>query len=365
MSVNARIDGLYRLLEEEDLDAALLTQPKLIYYFTGFYTDPHERLLVLVCPRGKEPFLFVPALDLEKTVRTSTVKAVHAHDDAQNPYEVLQRLLGSKMSRIGIQEEHLNVKRYQAFLELTGAEHAAGLDDKLARMRVIKSDDEIAVIKRAIRCIEDVFRDTIPLVKPGVTEQDLVAEMEYRMKRYGAEGPSFDTMVLTGEKTGLPHGVPGKERIREGDLVLFDAGVFVDGYASDLTRTFAVGDIGDRCRDIYDAVLQANRSAIDAVRPGAAFAGIDLAARGVIEGRGFGPHFITRTGHGFGLDIHEYPSIHAKNMDTAEEGMVFTVEPGIYIPGLGGVRIEDNVLVTGSGAEVLTSFPKELTVIGV
>lgn len=363
--MNARIDKLYNLLDEEALDVTFITLPKLIYYFTGFYTDPHERLLALVCPRGEEPFLFVPALDREKAVRTSSVKAIYAHEDAQNPYEVLKRHLGIPVSRVGIQEDHLNVKRYQAIMEMTGAKQAVGLDGKLALIRVVKSDDEIEAIKRAVRCIEDVFRDTVPLVKPGVTELDLVAEMEYRMKRLGADGPSFDTMVLTGEKTGLPHGVPGKERIREGDLLLFDAGVFVDGYASDLTRTFAVGDIGDKCKDIYDAVLQANRSMIEAVRPGASFASLDLAARSVIEKRGFGQHFITRAGHGFGLEIHEYPSIHANNDDPVKEGMVFTAEPGIYIPGLGGVRIEDNVLATKNGAEVLTTYPKQLTVIGI
>ncbi|KIL41662.1 metallopeptidase [Gordoniibacillus kamchatkensis] len=363
--MNARIDNLYSLLEQEALDAIVITLPKLIYYFTGFMTDPHERFLAFVCPKGGEPFLFVPALDREKAVQTSSVKAIYAHDDAQNAYEVLQRHLGSGMSRIGLQEEHLNVKRYRALLEATGAKQAIGLDGKLALMRVVKSDGEVAVIRRAIRCIEDVFRDTIALVKPGVTELELVAEMEYRMKRLGADSPSFETMVLTGRKSGLPHGVPGVEPIREGDLLLFDAGVFIDGYASDLTRTFAVGDIGDKCRDIYDAVLQANLAMIAAVRPGVPLGSLDLAARGVIEQRGYGPHFITRAGHGFGLEIHEYPSIHANNADPVREGMTFTAEPGIYMPEIGGVRIEDNVFVTRNGAEVLTTFPKELMVIGV
>lgn len=363
--MNERIDKLYDLLEQESLDVMLITLPKLIYYFTGFMTEPHERFLAFVCVKGEEPFLFVPALDREKAVRTSVVKAVYAHEDAQNPYEVLKRHLGTKVSRIGIQEEHLNVKRYEALMEMTGAMQAVGMDGKLAQMRVVKSNEEIAAIKRAVRCIEDVLRDTVALVKPGVTELELVAEMEYRMKRLGAEGPSFETMVLAGEKSGLPHGVPDRDPIREGDLLLFDAGVFVDGYASDLTRTFAVGDIGDRCRDIYDAVLQANLAIIEAVRPGAPLGSLDLAARGAIESRGYGPYFITRAGHGFGLEIHEYPSIHANNADPIREGMVFTAEPGIYMPGVGGVRIEDNVLVTKNGAEVLTSFPKQLTVIGV
>ncbi|MBW5446105.1 M24 family metallopeptidase [Cohnella sp. CFH 77786] len=363
--MNDRLKRLYGVLEEKSLDAAFITLPKLIYYFTGFYTDPHERFLALVCVKGEEPFLCVPALDREKAVRSASLGSIHAHEDGQDPYSVLKGRLPDGIARIGIQEEHMNVKRYQAIMEITGAKQAVGVDDELARIRVIKSSEEIAAIRRAIVCIENVFRDTLPLVKPGVTELDLVAEMEYRMKRYGADGPSFDTMVLAGEKSGLPHGVPGADPIREGELLLFDAGVFVGGYASDLTRTFAVGEIGGKRKEIYDAVLQANRSMIEAVRPGVAFGSLDAAARSVIGSRGYGEWFITRAGHGFGLEIHEYPSIHGNNTDPVREGMVFTAEPGIYIPGLGGVRIEDNVLVTANGAEVMTSFPKELTVIGI
>jgi len=363
--MNERMERLYSLLETEALDAVFVTLPKLIYYFTGFYTEPHERFMALVCPRGEEPLLVVPLLDYEKAAQSASVDRIAALDDTDDPFAVLQRQLKVGMKRIGIQEDHLNVKRYLGLMEATGAEQAVHIERELAQIRVVKSDEEVAAIRRAIGCIEDVLHQTLPLVKPGVTELELVAEMEYRMKKLGADGPSFDTMVLSGAKTGLPHGVPGKEPVREGELLLFDAGVFVDGYASDLTRTFAVGDVGDKCRDIYEAVLQANEKMIQAVRPGASFASLDLAARSCIEGRGYGEYFITRAGHGFGLEIHEYPSIHAHNADLLCEGMVFTAEPGIYIPGVGGVRIEDNVLVAKEGALVLTSFPKELTVIGV
>ncbi|CAG7655781.1 M24 family metallopeptidase [Paenibacillus allorhizosphaerae] len=363
--MNERLSQLYSLLETEALDAAFVTLPKLIYYFTGFYTEPHERFMALVCPRNEPPFLLVPLLDYEKAVQSSSVSRIVPLEDTDNPYEVLKRHMKGAIKRIGIQEDHLNVKRYHGLMEATGAEEAVHIDQQLAQLRVVKSDAEVAAIRRAIRCIEEVLHQALPLVKPGVTELDLVAEMEHRMKKLGADGPSFDTMVLSGAKTGLPHGVPGMEPIQEGELLLFDAGVFIDGYASDLTRTFAVGDVGDKCREIYDAVLQANMQMIQAVHPGASFASLDLAARSCIERKGYGEYFITRAGHGFGLEIHEYPSIHANNADLMREGMVFTAEPGIYIPGLGGVRIEDNVLVTKEGVQVLTSFPKELTVVEV
>ncbi|MDB4868433.1 MAG: dipeptidase [Cohnella sp.] len=362
---NERIDKLSRLLDETDgLDVIFVTLPKLIYYFTGFYTEPHERFLALVCAKGQPPFLVVPILDYEKAAGVSTVDSIYAHEDTDNPYQVVKGHLTSKIRCIGIQKDHLSVNRYEALMEATGAQQAVDVEPKLNQMRVIKSEPEIAAIRRAVACIEEVFHTAIGFVKPGVTEIDIVAEMEYRMKRLGADGPSFDTMVLSGEKTGMPHGVPGAKKIREGELVLFDAGVFVDGYASDLTRTFAVGDVSARTKEIYETVLQANRKMIDAVRPGATFGSLDDAARQVIESKGDGPYFITRAGHGFGLEIHEYPSIHGNNQDVMSAGMVFTAEPGIYIPGLGGVRIEDNVLVTPTGAEVLTTFPKEWMVIG-
>ncbi|AEI43895.1 M24 family metallopeptidase [Paenibacillus mucilaginosus] len=364
--MNERLKKLYALLEREGLDAAFITHPKSVYYFTGFYTNPHERFLALVCVQGEEPMLYVPALDEEKAVQTSSVAKIAAHYDSENPYTKLAGLLGGRPIRtVGLQEDQLSVKSCRALLSATGAESARSLEAELAAMRVIKDAGEIAVVRRAIHCIEEVFRLAAAKVKPGMTEMELVAEMEYQMRRLGSEGPSFETMVLSGAKSGLPHGVPSADEIREGQLLLLDAGVFVDGYASDLTRTFAVGEVGDEARAVYDAVLQANLDMIAAVRPGVPFGSLDRAARSTIESRGYGEFFITRAGHGFGLEIHEYPSIHGGNEDLLQEGMLFTAEPGIYIPGFGGVRIEDNVVVTADGADVLTAFPKELTVIGV
>jgi Xaa-Pro dipeptidase len=219
-------------------------------------------------------------------------------------------------------------------------------------------------MKRAVRIVEDVLRAGVAQVKPGVTEIELVAELEYQMKKLGAQGPSFDTMVLSGAKSALPHGKPDTTKVGAGELLLFDLGVYAEGYVSDITRTFAVGDISDEMKRIYGAVLEGNLRGIEAIRPGVSFGSLDRAARESIEAAGYGPYFNHRLGHGIGMDIHEYPSIHGRNEELLLAGMTFTVEPGIYVPSVGGVRIEDNVLVTADGVEVLTSFPKELTVIG-
>lgn len=359
-----RIDRLHDYMERHALDAALITLPKHVYYLTGFLSDPHERFLGLVLRRGEEPFLLVPVLDAEAAGAASSVKQIYTHKDTEDPYQVLQSYLGAGVRHIGVEKSHLTVQRYEALQAVIAAERFFDLEEPLREMRLVKSADEIVTIKRAVRIIEDVLRTVVAKVKPGVTEIELVAEVEYQMKKLGAEGPSFDSMVLAGDNAAKPHGSPGTRQVQRGELLLFDIGVFVGGYASDITRTFAVGDVGDKQKAVYEAVLGANKRGIAAVAPGVVLADLDRTARDYIESQGYGPYFMHRLGHGLGLDIHEYPSVHGSNQDLLREGMVITIEPGIYIPGVAGVRIEDDVLVTASGVEVLTSFPKELTVIG-
>ncbi|WP_409347011.1 M24 family metallopeptidase [Paenibacillus sp. MBLB4367] len=362
--MTSRIAALQAYLERNQLDAILITQPKHIYYLTGLATDPHERFLGLVLSRTAEPLLIVPALDEEAARAADGVRHIVTHTDTQDPHSILKKQLPSTVSRLGLEKSHLTVNRYEAIAEAVGAAAYIDVDEPLREMRLVKSADEIASMKKAVRIIEDVLRAGLKHVKPGVTEIELVAELEYQMKKLGSDGPSFDTMVLAGEKSALPHGDPGTREVRNGELLLFDIGVYADGYASDITRTFAVGDISDELKRIYDTVLQANKRAIDAVKPGVTYASVDQAARGYITSKGFGPQFMHRLGHGLGLDVHEYPSVHGANLELLQEGATFTIEPGIYVPGLGGVRIEDDVWVTALGVEVLTSFSKELTVIG-
>ena len=359
-----RIANLRAFVQQQQLDAALITTPKHVYYLTGFYSDPHERFMGLVIPAEGEPTLIVPALDREAAAAVSHVKQIDTHTDVQDPYEVLKRALPAEVKQFGLEKGHMTVARFEAVSEAVGASRYVDVDQPLREMRLIKSEDEIARMKHAIRLVEDALREALKKVKPGVAEKEIVAELEFQMKRLGADGPSFDTMVLAGEKSALPHGNPGDRQIGEGELLLFDIGVEADGYVSDITRTFAVGQINEQLKDIYETVLEANKAAIAAVRPGVTFAHLDKTARDVIAAKGYGEYFVHRLGHGLGMEVHEYPSIHSENQDVLRPGMVFTIEPGVYVPGVGGVRIEDNVLVTEDGVEVLTSFPKELTVIG-
>ncbi len=362
--MNARVRNLYAHLENQSLDAMLITSPKHVYYLTGFATDPHERFLGLLLVRGEEPLMLLPALDYEAAAASTGMSRLHTHADTENAYDVLRKLMPSSVRTLGVEKDHLSVARFESLSAAVGAEAYVDVGSPLRDMRAVKSPEEIARMRNAARLVEDALRAGVARAKPGATEIELVAELEYQMKKLGAQGPSFDTMVLTGAKSALPHGTPDATAIREGDLLLFDLGVFADGYASDITRTFAVGDVSEEAKRIYAAVLDANRRAIEAIRPGATLGSLDRAARTAIEAAGYGPYFMHRLGHGLGMDIHEYPSVHGLNEDKVRAGMAFTVEPGVYVPGVGGVRIEDDVVATDDAVDVLTTFPKELTVIG-
>ncbi|OAB48323.1 M24 family metallopeptidase [Paenibacillus antarcticus] len=362
--MNDRLNRLDSSMQQMGLDALIITDPKHVYYLTGFASDPHERFLGLVLRRGDEPVLIVPALDAEAAHAASSVQSIITHSDTDHPYDLLKKQLKGRISSLGIEKDQITVSRFELLQASLEAQSYHDIGPILQSLRVQKTPEEIVRMKNAINLIEEVLRQGLTRVQVGVTEIELVAELEYLMKKLGADGPSFDTMVLSGPNTALPHGVAGQRRIQNGDLLMFDMGVFANGYASDITRTFAVGELGNELTTIYNTVLEANLQGIHSIRPGVTLASIDQAARSVIDRAGYGPQFMHRLGHGLGMDVHEYPSIHGNNSDLVQPGMVFTVEPGIYVPGLGGVRIEDDIVVTEQGVEVLTSFPKELTILG-
>ncbi|MET3290136.1 UNVERIFIED_CONTAM: Xaa-Pro dipeptidase [Brevibacillus sp. OAP136] len=360
-----KLQTLHTYMNEQGLDAMLLTTPKHVYYLTGFLSDPHERFLGLVIPKQGEAVLIVPALDLEAAQQSSSVKTIATHTDTQNPYEVLQAHLPAGIKRLGLEKGDLTVSRFEALAAVIQAADYVDVDVPIRQMRMVKSADEVSRIKKALQITEDALAAVVGQVKVGMTELDVVAELEYQMKKLGSEGLAFPTMVLAGEKSAMPHGAPGNRTIQAGELLLFDLGVAYDGYYSDITRTFAVGEVGAKEQEIYQTVLAANLAGIGATKAGVTLASIDRAARDVIAAKGYGDYFIHRLGHGLGMDCHEYPSVHGENQDLLQTGMVFTIEPGIYVPGIAGVRIEDDVWVTENGCEVLSRFPKELQVIGV
>lgn len=361
--MNEKWSELERKMRESGVSTLLITDPKHVYYLTGFLSNPHERFLGAVLQAGSEPFLVVPALDEEAARAAANIAEILTHGDTDDPYLLLKKRLQGTLGTIGFEKEQVSVAKFERMRETLAFSEYLDAGPWLRELRVRKSAAEVAKIKHAVNLIEQVLTESLRQVKEGVTENELVAEVEYQIRKLGADGPSFDSMVLSGEKTALPHGVPGIRQIRLGDPLMFDIGVYKDGYASDITRTFGVGELSAELVPIYETVLAANEAAIAAIKPGVTFASIDRAARDVIEAAGYGKYFIHRLGHGLGIDVHEFPSVHGENEYLLAEGNVFTVEPGIYVPGVGGVRIEDDVLVTGSGVDVLTTYPKKLTYI--
>lgn len=262
-------------------------------------------------------------------------------------------------------ETTLSVRQLHAFQKLftVPVEGAEWATFAIEQARTVKTEWELAQICRAQQYAEQAFEQVLPFIKPGVTEQQIAAELEYRMKLCGSEDVAFQTIAVTGAKTALPHGVPGSQRVQKGDFVTVDFGAVCNGYRSDMTRTVAVGFATDEMKNIYDTVLAANLAAEKTVRAGVACSAVDAAARDCIQNAGYGENFGHGTGHGVGLEIHEAPTVGPKNNQLLVPGQVITVEPGIYLPGKFGVRIEDMLFVTKNGANNLTNTKKSLIIL--
>jgi len=268
--------------------------------------------------------------------------------------------LAVERNRISFEEyEHLKevAKGLRRNLKLTP------LSGVVENLRMVKSPAEIATIRASVRLNSAALEHALEQFKPAMTEVDLAAEIEYRMRLLGADGTAFQTIVASGERSALPHAHPTDHPIRSDQLLLVDMGANVAGYASDMTRTHAVGKLEAKVRRMYRAVLESQLAAIDAVKPGILCASVDRTARQVLRAYGLDKLFVHSTGHGLGLEIHEQPRIGRKEATKLEPGMVITIEPGVYQETVGGIRIEDTVVVTARGCEVLTPTGKELIVL--
>ncbi|ASS68876.1 MULTISPECIES: Xaa-Pro peptidase family protein [unclassified Paenibacillus] len=350
-------------LNASGMDLAILTSPASIFYLTGFYSDPHERFMALVIEPGKDGYtLLVPALDEESARGAAQVGKLVGIGDTDDAYALLERETGAQASVVGVESAHLRYSGYLQLARLYGQAAFRDAEPLVMGLRLVKSEGEIELVKKAVALAEQVLAETAAKAAPGVTELELNAEIEYRLRVLGGDKPAFETSVLGGVRTALPHGRSSAYKLQENDLLLIDMGVYKDGYCSDITRTFLIGEGTDSQRRIYDSVLKANRSALAAVKAGRPLAEVDRAARSVIDGDGYGFYFTHRTGHGMGIDVHEQPSVHGENKTLMQAGLLFTIEPGVYIPEIGGVRIEDDVYIGLDGQPVvLTSYPRELT----
>lgn len=360
-----RKQKLLHILQERNIDVAVVTSPTNIYYLTGFLAEPHERFFALALDcHTEQTILFLPALDEEAGKKAAQVDCIVPIADTDDPYKIFTNYVPLQIEQLALEKQVVTVYQYEQLKKLYANVEVQALDEMLFLLRKQKTREEIAQTKRAIQITEQGLAEILPQLRRGMTESEIKGLLEYTLSKLGAQGMAFDTLVLAGNNAANPHGTSGERTIAEGEFLLFDFGVTINGYHSDLTRTFIVGKPSEAQRQMYDAVLRANEAAIKAVKLNEPIKQIDLAARNVIREAGYGPYFIHRTGHGLGLDVHELPSIHEANEELISPGLLFTIEPGVYIPQLGGVRIEDNVYVDATGeVEVLTTYPKQLMTI--
>jgi Xaa-Pro aminopeptidase len=352
--VNTRILQAKALLGSCELDAMVFGHLPNIRYLCGFTGS--DGVLALV---GDETAFLTDSrytTQARQQVRADEIREYRVKWDG-----VLDFLAAKGAVRVGFEADSLTYATVEELKSKSaGRCEWVPVNRQVKSLRGIKDAEEIALMEQAAELNAECFAEVLPLLRPGVSEREIALALEFAFKRRGAEEKAFDVIVASGVRGALPHGVASDKFLATGELVTIDFGCRYRGYHSDETVTLAIGEVADRLREIHAVALEAHDRAVARVRPGVALREIDGAARDYIAERGFGDYFGHGTGHGLGLEVHEFPTVSSRSEEEAREGMVVTIEPGIYIPELGGVRIEDTVLITAGGCRRLTRIPKGL-----
>ena len=348
-----RVEKLRKLLSENRLDGALLTGLTAIRYYSGFTSDEAALIVTMDHASLLTDFRYTiqareqsPDFEVVETGRGNLIP------------DVDRLLKADKCRRVAFEERTMTVATFEKYKALDF--EFVPFSEEMNKPRLIKTADEVASLQRAQNMADEGFKILLSRIGSGMTEKEVAAELDYINAKLGSECPSFDTIVGSGPNGAMCHAIPGDRRLQKGDLVVLDYGCVYNGYHSDMTRTFAVGEVDDFSKKIYDIVLTAQQKALDALKGGITGKALDAIARDYIASKGYGETFGHSLGHGFGLMIHEAPNASTVSEWTLEPGMTITVEPGIYIEGKLGVRIEDCCVVTETGKIDLVSSTKEL-----
>jgi Xaa-Pro aminopeptidase len=353
----SRLKSVHKLLNACQADGLLFTSLENIRYLSGFTGSDGA----VVVTAQKSFFLTDSRYWTQAEAEIKGSEIVHYRRKMEGIASLLSDL---KLRNIGFESPTLTVSLHRSLVEKLGTDvRLLPFEDEIKNLRAVKDPGELAIMRKAIEIASGAFDHALTIAREGVLEKDVAFEMEFFMKRKGAESLAFDTIVASGPRAALPHGKASDKRISRGDLILFDYGAAFEGYHSDETCTVVCGFPAAEQKKVYQIVKDAHDRAVESVRPGMSIHEVDAAARDYIKECGYGDYFGHGLGHGVGLAIHEDPTINAENKGILQEGMVFTIEPGIYIPNWGGVRIEDMVRVTSKGAEVLTRQPKDLRIV--
>lgn len=363
-----RLQRLNKLLADQDLDGLILNPGPSLFYLSGLQFHLMERPILFILIKDSIPLIILPYLERTKLSQLSfQIRTFTYKDDPatwQDSFNQAFKSIGSTIKRFAVEPARLRylelryIQRALPSIEIESGELI------LSELRSRKDDEEIMAMRKAAEIAEKALINTLPIIKPGITERQVAAQLSSQLLLAGSDPETpFAPIVASGPNSANPHATPTDRIIQAGDLLIIDWGARYKGYCSDITRTFAIETLSEQNKKIAEIVLLANRAAREVATAGITAGRIDQAARQVITDAGYGEYFTHRTGHGLGLEGHEYPYIYGTNDQSLEPGHAFTIEPGIYIPGQGGVRIEDDVVVTEDGIECLTGLPREIQIL--
>ena len=360
---NNRTARVREEMHRRGLDAFIISSLFNIRYLTSF-TGSNA---VLIITKKSATFLS----DVRYKVQAK--QEISSGDKRNHPRIIITRLglyeeaskrnLLDGAGRVGFESNQITYAQYRVLRKIFPHTSFASTSEIIEEVMLVKEDDEIEMIRRAVKISDRVFREVLKVIRPGVSELEVAAEISYLHKTFGAERDAFETIVASGERSALPHARAGERKLKAGDLLTLDFGCVVNGYNSDITRTVAVGKASPRAREMYNVVHEAQQEAIDSAKDGMWAKDLDSIARKRIDRLGYGKYFTHSLGHGLGLHIHERPKVSQLSKERLRAGSVITIEPGVYVPDYGGVRIEDDVLLTEQGCIVLNTAPKEFMVV--
>ncbi|GAV22383.1 M24 family metallopeptidase [Carboxydothermus pertinax] len=352
-----RIEKLKKRLLQENVASYLITKRENVRYLSGFTGSSGA---VLITP--EKNYFITDFRYVEQAQKQCPGFIIEKHEDTIFTHAALL-VKNHGINTLHFEGDALTFREYRELSEKADGIELQNLSEVVDELREVKDKDEVELIKKACSIADDAFSHLLKRITSGMTEKELAWELEKYMREAGAEDLAFDTIVASGERGALPHGVATSKKITPGEMITLDFGAKFQGYHSDITRTIALGEPPAKMLEIYEIVLEAQEAALNALKPGAFAVDVDRVARDIIAKAGYAEYFGHGLGHGVGLNIHEGPRLSPKGKAVLQPGMVVTVEPGIYLPGIGGVRIEDTVLVTENGFEVLTHSPKSLIVL--
>ncbi len=354
--MKGRIKNVHKLMEENSIDGLLIDSSQNRRYLSGF-TGSAGRILFT----DKQDYFLTDFRYVEQAnEQTEGYKIIEINKNFEVKLNDLAQENG--ITKLGFESKAITYQQYEKYNQYIGAELVA-TQDYIEKLRLIKDDSEVDKIKKAVEISDKAFEHILGFIKVGMTEREVALELEFYSKRLGAEKNAFDFIVASGKRSSLPHGIASEKKIEHGDFVTMDFGSFYQGYCSDITRTVVIGEATEKQREIYATVLNAQLQVIKEINAGMSCVDVDDIARAMIAKAGYGDNFGHGLGHGIGLEVHEGPRVSFTSEDTLEAGMVVTDEPGIYISDWGGVRIEDDLLITEKGCQVLNKAPKELIVL--